>query len=147
MPTNPVSVWKAPQVAPGRRVAQSLQNGDYMVRSATIAYNASSPVNLFVLPAYTLVVQVLAQVTTAFDGALASVAVGVSGTTGRHLQTTDVDVKTVGWYGPLVPKPYEYTASTILICTVVQGGSTQGAVVFWIETRCYTDKWARGPQV
>src|SRR3990167_5234513 len=95
-----------PAHAPGQGVAEALRSGSYLVKSDLVDFDASSPVTLFEINENTLVEGFIVEIATAFDGLVPSISVGVSGTTGRHVGTTHVDVKAAGFTEVL--KPYEY---------------------------------------
>jgi hypothetical protein len=129
-----------PQHAPGHRVTEALHGSLYVVRSAALNYNEASPAKVFHVPANTLVEKIMAEVVTIHDGAIPSLAVGISGATGRHLQTTDIDLKTLGIYGPstLAAGAYHYTADTDIIATLVASTDTAGIVRLWMWYRPFS---------
>jgi len=122
-----------PAHAPGQGVAKALHSGSFLVKSDAVNYNASSPVTLFEVPANTLVEGFVVEVVTAFDGLVPSISIGVSGTTGRHVGTTQVDVKAAGFTEVL--KPYEYTADADIILTIVASTAAAGQVRVWMKYR------------
>lgn len=68
------------------------------VDSTALAYNSSSTVSMFTLPANAEVVLVRVIVDTAFDGTSPSMSVGISGTASKYMGATQVDLTTVGIY-------------------------------------------------
>lgn len=127
-----------PAHAPGPRVPEALHSGEYLVRSAALNYNESSPATVFHVPANTLVAAVFAEVVTIHNGAIPSLAVGVSGATGRHLQTSDIDLLTAGIYGAANLSAYHYTADTDIIATLVASTDSAGVVRLWLRYRPYS---------
>lgn len=92
-----IAVKPAPPYAPGQGVAKALHRSQRWVKSETIAFGDTSPVNVFEIPGNVLVVGGLVDVITAFDasgtGAAATVTITVPNSTGT---TTVYDASTSG---------------------------------------------------
>lgn len=127
-----------PVHAPGPRLPETLHSGEYLIRSAALNYNETSPATVFHVPANTLVLAVMAEVVTVHNGAIPSLSVGVSGAVARHLQTSDVDLLTAGIYGPSSLAAYHYTADTDLIATLVASTDSAGVVRLWLRYRPFS---------
>lgn len=93
--------------------------------TTSLAFNSSSPVTMFTLPANAVLDKVTVIVDTAFDGT-PSLTVGKSGSTSKYVGSTDVDLATAGGY--VVHNTQAPAGSTeALIITYSQGGATVGA--------------------
>ena len=132
-----IPVFVPPLHAPGEKVAKALALGLNAIRSEAVNYNSTTGLTVFSVPAHTLVVAVIYEATTAWDGAIPSLALGVTGATGRHMLTSEVDVKTIGLYPVL--RPYNYTADAALIATIVASTATVGVGYFWLLYRSYSN--------
>jgi len=122
---------KAPVVAPGKDVAEILRMGLKVMAAEEIAYGDTSPVSAFKVPANSLVVGLVAEVTQAWNGTGASVTVGVTGTTDRHAAAGDITEASLGLAA--VWKPYHYTADATIIVTVVPGtAASTGKIRIWL---------------
>jgi hypothetical protein len=108
-----------------------------MVRSDAVNYNDTSPVTIFTLPANTFLLSVTVEISTAFDGAIPSLAIGVSGDTDRHMLTSEIGVKTAGFY--TASRPRNYTSQTDLLATIVASTATAGVAYVWLEYRAFSD--------
>ena len=118
-----------PKHAPGDKVAVSLMSGLYRMKSEAVNYNSTSPLSVFVAPINTLILGMIVHISTAWDGAIPSLILGASGATNRHVDAADVDIKTAGFYP--VWRPFEYTAITSIIATLVASTATQGKAYIW----------------
>lgn len=124
----------------GRDAAPHLAQGVFAVESDEITFATATPATLFTVPADTLVLGVICQITEAWDGTGAALDVGVSGTTSRHLATAAITEATLGFYGTAL-SPYKYTAQTDLIATITPGTSaTTGKAKFWLLYRPMSNK-------
>jgi len=76
----------------GRLTTTTIQTAQNItVDTTTLAFNSSSPVTMFTLPANAVVHQVYAIVDTAFDGT-PTMTVGKSGSTSKYMGSTDNDL-------------------------------------------------------
>lgn len=124
----------------GRDAAPHLAQGVFAVESNEITFATTTPDTLFTVPANTLVLGVICQITEAWDGTGAALDVGVSGTTSRHLATAAITEATLGFYGTAL-SPYKYTAQTDIIATITPGTTpTTGKAKFWLLYRPMSDK-------
>ncbi len=95
------------------------------IDTTTLAFGTSSPEALFTTGAADVITKVEVIVDTAFDGTAPTVAIGVSGTTGKYVATTDVDLKTIGVYQ--VNPALVAQGTEALIATYVADTSTAGS--------------------
>jgi len=131
-------VRKSPAIAEGMGVTEFLNDSVELCKSATINYNDTTGEVVFSVPANTEVLGVIIAVTTAFNGTIPSVSLGISGTTGQLVGTNDFDCTTIGQYA-VWNKPVTYTSDTSLIATIVAGGGgTTGALNFQLVYRSRT---------
>lgn len=65
-----------PAFVPGADMTKFIHAGLFKVKSADVAYNATSPVALFEVLPNTMVVDLIVQIATAFNGTTPSVTVG-----------------------------------------------------------------------
>lgn len=95
--------------------------------TTTVAFNSSSPITQFTLPATAVVWEMNVIVDTPFTGGTGStLTVGVSGTTAKYLGATDSDLSTAGTYGG--PPGLTADGSTeALIITYAQNSATAGS--------------------
>lgn len=134
--------YPSPAYAPGKAVKDFLDMGLYALKSDAVGYADASGMTLFQIPAQTLVVATIAQVVTAFNGAIPTFSLGASGALERHIASEDIDLKTTGFYPKFAP--YDYVVDTDLIGTLVASTSTTGALRIWIVYRSKSDKQYEG---
>ena len=95
--------------------------------TTSLAYNATSPVTMFTLPANAVVEKIRVVIDTQFNGT-PSMSVGISGTTSKYAGSTDVDLT-----APAETQFVIWCAKTAasspeaLIITYSQGGASAGA--------------------
>lgn len=129
-----------PNFADDKNVRDFMQMANYSMKSDAVNFNDVSASTIFVAAAVDslaniLVLDVICQVVTAFNGVVPTLSLGISGTVERHIAAADIDLTTVGFYRSSVAGPFEYTTSTNLIATIVPGGSTTGVARFWATYR------------
>ena len=96
------------------------------VRKFDLLFNSASTTNLTNMPANTLVVRVLIDVTTPFTGGTgATLAVGIAGTTNKFVDVLDVALGIVGTFVIDVVVPQ--VAAAQMIATYTANGATAGA--------------------
>lgn len=90
---------KAPTLAPGIGVTEALQASVYLIKGPTIALTSTSPVELFRVPANTMVHEVLLKVATAFDGTgtPSTLTLGDSDDADRFMDTTAAALTAIGY--------------------------------------------------
>lgn len=91
------------------------------VDTTTLAFNTSSPLTLFTLPANAVIDWVEVIVDTAFDGTTPSVTIGISGTTSKYQGAGDNDLATLGGYRTY-PGIAAAGGTEALIATFTAGG-------------------------
>jgi hypothetical protein len=97
------------------------------VDTTTLAFGDSSPVAMFTLPANAVVHKVKVIVDTAFDGT-PTVAVGISGNTGKYMATTDNDLTSgAGDRWESNPNQVPVGTTEAIIATYVAGGASAGS--------------------
>lgn len=108
--------------------------------SYNLNYNTSSPLNLLDAAANTEVVQVIVNVTTAFNGTgpVPSVSVGIAGDISKFSAAADVDLTQVGCY--IIDVQIEQVLAAQMIATFTAAGSGGTTGVAAIEL--YTTKEA-----
>lgn len=95
--------------------------------TTTLAFNSTSPVTMFTLPANAVLDRVTVIIDTAFDGT-PSMTVGVSGTTSKYTGSTDVDLTAAAKTKFIIECAEPADASTeALIITYSSGSATQGS--------------------
>lgn len=129
-----ITASQPPAYAPGKLVKEFLDQSSYVIKSDAVLFGSTSPASIFKIPDNTLVLEVICQIVTAFNGLLATLSVGISGTAERHLAVADIDVTTVGFYKGEAA-PYEYTTSNTLIATIGGTVGSTGKAYFWLRYR------------
>lgn len=133
------NVLNPPPFAPGFNVADFLNMGLYAVESSEIAYGDTSPVDLFNVPANTLVVGAICEITEAWDGTGAALEFGDGDASTRLMAATDITEATLGFYSKF--QAHKYTAGDTLIATITPGsGASAGKAKFWIIYRPLSNK-------
>lgn len=96
------------------------------------AYGDSSPALITTITANKTILSVTLIITTAFNGAGASLAVGDTGNYSRHMTTSENDAGTVGGYS--TTPAYEYGSNTAIYLSITPGaGASQGAGILVIS--------------
>lgn len=105
--------------------------------TTTLAFDSSSPVSMFTLPANAVLDRVTCIIDTAFDGTgpLPSATVGVSGTTSKYLGATDIDLTlAAGTRFDIWSSEVANASTEALIITFVAGGSASaGSARFIVD--------------
>jgi hypothetical protein len=100
--------------------------------TTTLAFDSTSPVAMFTLPANAVIEKIQVIIDTAFDGA-PTASVGISGTVSKYLASTDIDLTqaatTVFEIHPGVTAP---GGTEALIITYAAGGATAGSARFLV---------------
>jgi len=128
-----------PVQAFGKDVANFLKAAQYWYKSDKVLYTDTSPVTIFRIPAGCIVVACACEINPLWAGTSPVLSLGVSGTTGRHLVTTDITTTTAGFYVKATPGPafYDYATGADLIVTIGGSSLTAGGAFFWIAVRFY----------
>ena len=100
-------------------------------RTATLAFNTTSPLNIGATVTGTYAYRWQVIVTTAFDGTAPTLDLGVAGTTDAIAPNTNIDLTTIGVYSGT--SSLDITSSTQIIGTYVADASTVGAADIIIE--------------
>jgi hypothetical protein len=121
-------------VDPGTGVVVVPSTGGYTLQ---IAFNATSPVAVFTVPSTQAIDNIEVHVLEAWDGAGASISLGVSGDTDRFIGPADCDLTVEG-------RTYEVDRDDVgpvtIIATIVPGsGATAGIVRVQITTTAAGD--------
>jgi len=102
------------------------------IDTTTLAFDATSPVAMFTLPANAVIEKIQVIIDTAFDGT-PSASVGIAGTVSKYLAATEIDLTmpatTVFEIHPGVVAP---GGTEALIITYAQGGATAGSARFLV---------------
>lgn len=117
----------------------------YKVAKLTVNHDDSTPVTIVTLPASSVVIECLANVTTTFDGTTPTVSVGDASDTDGFMIASQVGVGVGGWKatGFGITRDYLYnsthkwlghlcTSQTAVIATIGVSGASQGVVDIYI---------------
>lgn len=97
------------------------------VDTTTIAFNSTSPVTAFTLPANAVVSTVDVIIDTAFNGT-PSLSVGITGTTSKYMGSNEVDLKdSAGSRWTSTPNNAPVGTTESIIITYAAGGATAGS--------------------
>lgn len=131
-------VKPAPKYAPGSGVADALGRSQKWVKAAAVAYDDTSPINLFEVPGDVLIVGGIVNVDSAFDPAGTSAAPTVA-ITAPDVDDTTVTVWDAAGVGLLTTgkKPFTNFAQTpasggYVIATYTAGTTTAGGFEVWL---------------
>jgi hypothetical protein len=126
-------------VVPVPLVKQLLGQVPQWLKSEAVNFDSTSGLTVFEVPANSLVVGAVCQISTVFNGGIPSLCLGISGTTELHIARQDIDVRATGFYPS--PRPFhEYTAKGTIIATIVPDGATTGVAYFWLAVRLNSDR-------
>lgn len=107
-------------------------DADDKIDTTTLAFDSTSPVSMFTLPANAVIEKIQVIIDTAFDGT-PSASVGILGTVSKYLASTDIDLTqaatTVFEVHPGVVAP---SGTEALIVTYAAGGATAGSARFLV---------------
>jgi len=102
------------------------------IDTTDLAFDDSSPVAMFTLPANAVIEKIQVIIDTAFDGT-PSASVGISGTVSKYLSATDIDLtQAAGTVFEVHPGVVAPGGSESLIITYAAGGATAGAARFLV---------------
>lgn len=132
-----------PLLGVSKAIVDQLKAGVYLFYSDKVNYNDSTPATIFRIPAGCIVVQASCEILTVFAGTSPVLSLGVSGTTARHMATTDITTTTAGWYSTV--KGFNYAATADLIVTIGGTSLTQGIARFWIGLRFFDENFQMVP--
>jgi hypothetical protein len=107
--------WIAPSSSPSNAVYST----------TTVAFDSSSPVTLFTLPANATMLMVRVVVDTAFDET-PSLTIGISGNTDKYLSSSQIDLNAVDSYD-VIPSVVPNVASESVIATYTANSATVGS--------------------
>jgi hypothetical protein len=138
---------KAPVLAPGIGTTEALQAALYRVKSAATITKASvSPVELFKVPPYTMIHDLILNVGTGFDGTgTPSITLGDSDDTDRFMDNSAAAPATAGFKSMKQDTQpgsggYIYTADGLITATFSAGGSSAGSAEVWLVYSNRTNK-------
>lgn len=107
-------------------------DADDKIDSTTLAFDATSPVTMFTLPANAIIEKIQVIIDTAFDGT-PSASVGISGTVSKYLASTDIDLtQTAGTVFEIHPGVAAPGGTEALIITYAAGSATAGSARFLV---------------
>ena len=129
VPTIPVPI------APAGMTSQALKRGTYVVKGPTITKNSTSPVDLFMVPAGTMVVDLLVNKVTAWDATTAAtMTIGDSDDVDRFIGSAEADIQNLGWKSmkqgnALNGGGYIYTANGMIQATISHEDASNGELI------------------
>lgn len=136
-------IRKSPPFAPGQNVADMLRDSVRIVLTDPVPYSATSPATTVVakVPANTLILGVLAEVTAAFAAAIgpALVSLGDSDGASDLFQGTS-DIASTGFLAQFIGKNYVADQDLIATFSNASSDSTAGSVRFWLMYRSDSNK-------
>jgi len=98
------------------------------VDTTTLAFDATSPLAMFTLPANAVIDKVQVIIDTAFDGTAPTLSIGVSGTVSKYMASTQVDLKaTAGTIFEVHPGVVANGSTEALIATYASDSSAAGS--------------------
>jgi hypothetical protein len=101
----------------------------------TLNYDDGASQSLSAAKSGRFIDKIIVKVTTAFDGTTPGVDIGITGTTDKYVDTTEVDLTTVGTYVIEVAN-YESGSEEILVTFTAGGGASEGvAEITMIESQ------------
>jgi hypothetical protein len=124
---------KSPAFVPGgKKVKQALDRAMFRAKSGSVLYTDTSPVQLFSVPAYTLIWSVIGQVVVGWTGTSPTNAVGDGTLATRFLATTDFTIATPALYRKTTDVAYEYTADDTIDLTIGGSALATGETKVWV---------------
>lgn len=136
-----IRLKNAPKSAPGQDVAAMLRDAMRVVVTDSIPFSATSPavVTVAKIPANTLLLGIMAEVTAAFNGIAPTMSLGDSDG-GIAAALASSDMATTGFYPGFVGK--NYTADQDLLATFTNASSdtTAGALRYWLLYRTQSNE-------
>lgn len=107
-------------------------DADDKIDTTTLAFDSTSPVAMFTLPATAIIDKIQIIIDTAFDGT-PSASVGISGTVSKYAPSTDIDLTEVaGTVIELHPGVAAPVGTEALIITYAAGSATVGSARFLV---------------
>ena len=105
---------------------------DDKIDTTTLAFDSTSPVAMFTLPANAIIEKIQVIIDTAFDGT-PSASVGISGTVSKYLASTDIDLtQAAGTVFEIHPGVAAPGGTEALIITYAAGSATAGSARFLV---------------
>jgi hypothetical protein len=107
-------------------------DADDKIDTTTLAFDSTSPVAMFTLPANAVIEKIQVVIDTAFDGA-PTASVGISGTVSKYLSSTDLLLtQAAGTVFEVHPGVAAPGGTEALIITYAAGGATAGSARFLV---------------
>jgi hypothetical protein len=119
-----------------------------VVQSDAIAYSASSPADVFDIPANTFIEWIAVEVAEAVTAGNAfKLQLGVSGTATKYGEWNS-SLQTAGFYAKSVGRELSSAETLIATLTDVGGSAAAGSFVIWIGYRPNSNeqKWVQAPR-
>jgi len=105
---------------------------DDKIDTTTLAFDSTSPVAMFTLPANAIIERIQVIIDTAFDGT-PTASVGISGTVSKYLASTDIDLtQAAGTVFEVHPGVAAPGGTEALIITYAAGSATAGSARFLV---------------
>lgn len=107
-------------------------DADDKIDTTTLAFDSTSPVSMFTLPANAVIEKIQVIIDTAFDGT-PTASVGISGTVSKYLASTDLDLtQAAGTVFEVHPGVAAPGGTESLIITYAAGSATAGSARFLV---------------
>lgn len=134
-----------PAIALGQDITKFVHAGLFKVKSADVAYNATSPVALFEVLPNTLVVDIIVQIATAFNGTTPAVTIGDGDDADGFFDSTTLAPATAGYKSiKQDTQPYSggklYAAADTIDATITITDTSAGLLRAWLIYAPFDDE-------
>lgn len=136
-----IRLKNAPKSAPGQNVAAMLRDALRVAVTDEIPFSATSPATVVAakIPANTLLLGLMAEVTAAFDGTGPTMSLGDSDG-GIAAALAASDMAATGFYPAFVGKNYTADQDLIATFTNASSDSAAGSIRYWLLYRTQSNE-------
>lgn len=136
-----IRLKNAPKFAPGQDVAAMLRDAMRVAVTDSIPFSATSPATVVAakIPAHTLLLGLMAEVTEAFNGTAPTMSLGDSDG-GIAAALASSDMGSTGFYPAFVGKNYAADQDLIATFTNTSSDSAAGAIRYWLLYRTQSEE-------